>query len=187
MSGTTTGHVPEPPGATPSESTASLRAKMLAAERERLHRFVASLAGDDPYHVEDVVQEALLRAWQLADRLDWRDRPIRLWLFRVARNFIIDGWRKDRDTPVGISAADFPPTLAAPDQVSQAVDRCVLVDALRTLAPAHREAVVHVHMLGSAGEDVARLLGVPRGTVKSRTHHGLRLLRRQLGEHGVAA
>jgi RNA polymerase sigma-70 factor, ECF subfamily len=176
---------PEPSDA--PESTADRREELLLGERDSLHRFVMGLAGHDPYHVEDVVQETLLRAWQLADRLDWRDRPIRMWLFRVARNLLIDGWRKNRTVPVGISTADFADLLVAPDQATQAVDRCVLVDALRSLAPAHREAVVHVHMLDRAGEDVARILGVPSGTVKSRTHHGLRLLRLRLMARGVAA
>lgn len=168
-------------------STADRRERLLLGERDSLHRFVTGLAGHDPHHVEDVVQETLLRAWQFADRLDWRDRPIRMWLFRVARNLLIDGWRKNRTVPIGISAADFADLTPAPDQSAQAVDRCVLVDALRSLAPAHRETVVHVHLLDRTGEDVARILGVPGGTVKSRTHHGLRLLRRHLTAHGVAA
>jgi RNA polymerase sigma-70 factor (ECF subfamily) len=178
---------PEPSGAPESGSTVDRREELLLGERDSLHRFVASLAGHDPYHVEDVVQETLLRAWQLADRLDWRDRPIRMWLFRVARNLLIDGWRKNRTVPVGISIADFADLPVVPDQATQAVDRCVLVDALRSLAPAHREAVVHVHLFDRAGEDIARILGVPSGTVKSRTHHGLRLLRRQLAARGIAA
>ncbi|MFB9248677.1 sigma-70 family RNA polymerase sigma factor [Sphaerisporangium melleum] len=183
----TTGDAPQPPGAVDSATTAGLRAELLIAERERLHHYVAALAGYDPHHVEDVVQETLLRAWQLGDRLDWRDRPIRMWLFRVARNLLIDGLRKDRAVPVGVTATDYPDALTIADETSQVVDRCVLVDALRALAPAHREAVVHVHLLGAAGEDVARLLGVPKGTVKSRTHHGLRRLRHELAERGVAA
>lgn len=168
-------------------ATAGARAELLLAERDSLHRFVRDLAGHDPHHAEDVVQETLLRAWQLADRLDWQDRPIRMWLFRVARNLVIDGWRKDRAVPVGVFAADFPGDMMAPDQTSQVVDHCVLVDALRALGPAHLEAIVHVHLLGTAGSDVARRLGVPRGTVKSRTHHALRILRERLEPSEAAA
>ncbi|GII42038.1 sigma-70 family RNA polymerase sigma factor [Planotetraspora phitsanulokensis] len=186
MSGPT-GDGPQPSGVTTTSSAAPSWTDVLVAERDRLHRFVTSLAGHDPYHVEDVVQETLLRAWQLREELDWRERPIRMWLFRVARNLVIDGWRKDRVTPVGISAADFPEPLAVADPATLAVDRHMLVDALRGLAPVHREVVVHVHMVGTAGAEVARLLGVPRGTVKSRSHHGLRMLRRHFEGRQAAA
>ncbi|MFJ4985612.1 sigma-70 family RNA polymerase sigma factor [Streptomyces sp. NPDC088732] len=159
---------------------------LLVAERDSLRRYVAGLIGRDPHTVEDVVQETLLRAWQSAPLLEWRDRPIRMWLFRVARNLVADRVRRNRTVPVGVTAEDFAAagTASVPDHADEVGDRCVLVAALHTLAPAHREAVARVHLLGEAGEDVARRLGVPRGTVKSRTHHGIRALRDELGARG---
>jgi RNA polymerase sigma-70 factor (ECF subfamily) len=170
-----------------SADPATARWELLLAERDSLYRFVAGLAGHDSHLVEDVVQETLLRAWQAARHLDWQDRPIRMWLFRVARNLVIDDWRRGRAVPVGVAATDFacPPVVA--DEAARAVDRRLVVDALRSLPPPHRDALVYVHLLDWSGDDAARALGVPCGTVKSRTHNGLRMLRRRLVSRRDAA
>lgn len=177
----------DPEGQAEDIPTTSRREQLLLAELASLHRYVRDLAGRDSHHVDDIVQETLLRAWQLRERLDWQGRPIRMWLFRVARNLLIDDWRKGRAIPVGVFATEFPDHLATPDESAHVVDRCVLVDALRALPPAHRETVVHVHLLDVAGADLAHRLGVPKGTVKSRTHTALRVLRERLGPHEAAA
>ncbi len=162
-------------------------AELLLAERESLGRFVGKLVSHDPHQAEDIVQETLLRAWQQADQLDWSDLPIRMWLFRVARHLLIDGWRKDRAVPVGIAAESFPDPAPVRDHATQVLDRRILVDSLRALDPIHREAVVHVHLLGRTGADAARSLGIPGGTLKSRTHYGVRALREHLADRGVVA
>ncbi|WP_433200364.1 sigma-70 family RNA polymerase sigma factor [Dactylosporangium sp. CS-047395] len=152
----------------------------LLREQPALHRYVTSLVTTDPHHVEDIVQETLLRAWQDADRLDRDARPIRMWLFRTARNLVIDAWRKRRAVPAGLApelGADRPDHGNLADTVC---DRVVLTDGLRRLPAAQREILVHVHLLGRAGEDVAAGLGIPPGTVKSRTHHAVRALRAAL-------
>ncbi|MFD7153665.1 sigma-70 family RNA polymerase sigma factor [Kribbella sp. NPDC059898] len=155
--------------------------ELCLAERDSLRRYVTSILGRDSHAVEDVVQETLLRAWQLADRIDWQDRPVRMWLFRVARNLVVDHHRRSgRAVPVGLGAGELEEPVSQPDPAEQVIDRRVLVDVLRGLSPAHREVVARVHLLGHAGEEVAAALGVPIGTVKSRAHNAVRQLRAEL-------
>ncbi|MGW6196256.1 sigma-70 family RNA polymerase sigma factor [Kribbella sp. NPDC055110] len=155
--------------------------ELCLAERESLRRYVASLLGRDTHAVEDVVQETLLRAWQLAERIDWQDRPVRMWMFRVARNLVIDHHRRaGRAVPVGLGATELEEPRSQPDPAEQVIDRRVLVEVLQRLSPAHREVVARVHLLGHAGEDVAAVLGVPIGTVKSRAHNAVRQIRAEL-------
>lgn len=80
---------------------------LLVAERDSLRRYVTGLMTHDPHGVEDVVQETLLRAWQLASYLQWHDRPIRMWLFRVARNLVADRFRRN-PRPDALTSAGMP-------------------------------------------------------------------------------
>ncbi|MFF6959859.1 sigma-70 family RNA polymerase sigma factor [Streptomyces sp. NPDC008317] len=165
----------------PSVAGGELAAARLRGEREALLRYVAKLLAPDLRHAEDVVQETLLRAWLRADQLDWQERPIRPWLFRIAHNLAVDTWRKDRAIPVGSAADVRPDTADWDDLADRVVDRRWLQQAMRRLPYAHHEVLVHVHIYGRGSEEVADVLGIPRGTVKSRTHHALRSLRRELG------
>ncbi|WP_238355159.1 sigma-70 family RNA polymerase sigma factor [Kribbella sandramycini] len=153
---------------------------MCLAERDSLRRYVTSILGRDSHAVEDVVQETLLRAWQLAERIEWQDRPVRMWLFRVARNLVVDQHRREgRAVPVGLDAADFEQARES-DPAEEVTDRRLVVDLLARLSPAHREVVARIHLLGHAGEEVAAVLGVPLGTVKSRAHNAVRQIRAEL-------
>ncbi|MEU9286934.1 sigma-70 family RNA polymerase sigma factor [Streptomyces sp. NPDC048275] len=162
-------------------------AYLIVAERDSLRRFIIGLMGRDVHAAEDVLQETLLRALSRAELLDVHERPIRMWLFRVARNLVVDHRRRDRMVPVGVTPADFAGTPIAHvrDHAGVVEDRSILGAALSALPPAHREAVVRVHLLDQSGADAAAEMGVPRGTVKSRTHHGVRVLRAELERHGV--
>lgn len=168
----------------PPSSSAQVAATHLGNEREVLLRYVAKLVSPDLRLAEDIVQETLLRAWQRADRLDWQDNPIRPWLFRTARNLALDHWRKERSIPVGIAWQGWQQhrdgAAGSGDFTDGVVDRHWLVPALRRLPRPQHEVLVYVHMLGLGGAEVAEALRIPRGTVKSRTHHAIRSLRREL-------
>ncbi len=92
---------------------------------------------------EDVVQETLLRGWQHPEVFDDNERPPRPWLFRPARNVIINASRSSRfRDEVRWPEGSIAPERAGSDEGNAAMDRLLIADALAQLSPEHR-AVVH--------------------------------------------
>jgi RNA polymerase sigma-70 factor (ECF subfamily) len=71
-------------------------------------------------------------------------------------------------------------------QLASIADRAVVVAALRTLSPEHRDVILECYYRGASVAQAAETLGVPMGTVKSRATYALKELRLALEEMGVA-
>ncbi|MFB9236994.1 sigma-70 family RNA polymerase sigma factor [Plantactinospora siamensis] len=143
------------------------------------------LVGGDRQRAEDLVQETLLRAWRHPEALDPGRGSVRGWLFTTARNLAIDAWRR-RSARVGEVVTDnLPEPPQGPDEADRAVEAWTVAEALGRLSPTHREVLVECFYLGRSVAEAAARLGVPAGTVKSRTHYALRSLRLVLAEMGV--
>lgn len=149
-------------------------------------RFAARMLSGDWHRAEDVLQEAALRAWQHSSRLDPNAEGLRPWLFAVVRNLVIDDHRLRQARPPEAGEAGLV-WLTVPDEADHTLTSQVLVEAIRELAPIQREVLLHVYYLGQSVGQAARELGVPPGTVKSRTHYAIRALREQLTSRGLSA
>src|SRR3954467_7461392 len=90
--------------------------------------------------------------------------------------------RRARPTEVGDTALAVVPAV---DEIEQALDRWLIGDALATLSPDHRAVLVETYYRGRSVAEAAATLGVPPGTIKSRTFYALRALRLSLEERGV--
>jgi len=148
--------------------------------------YALRLTGGDRGRSEDIVQETLLRAWRHPEALDSQRGPVRSWLFTVARNVAVDAHRarKARPNEVGDEALA---TVPAVDEIEQALDSWLIADAMSALSSDHRAVIVETYYRGRSVAEAAAALGVPPGTVKSRTFYALRALRLALQERGVTA
>ena len=146
-------------------------------------RYVVGLTGGDRALAQDIVQETLLRAWRNPAVLAGDASP-RGWLFTVAKRLVIDNWRAAQARPHVVT--DDVPERPAADATDRALDRYVVVAALRTLSEEHRAVLVECYLRGATIAQAAATLGVPVGTVKSRLHYGLRALRLALEEMGLS-
>lgn len=141
------------------------------------------LTSRDHARAEDVMQETLLRAWRHWDRLEESHGSVRSWLYTVARNIVIDEWRTRR-TQSEVTVAEVP-EVGGSDDVDRMLQSWVVADALGALSAEHRAVVVECYYRGASVAQAAARLGVPEGTVKSRTHYALRALRLALNERGI--
>lgn len=148
-----------------------------------LLRYALHLTSGDRQRAEDIVQETLLRAWMHPDAIS--DRPARPWLFAVARNLAVDAYRARRARPheVGEEALALVP---APDEADRALESWAVADAIRALRPDHRRVLLETYYRGRSVAEAAAVLGIPPGTVKSRTFYALRALKLELEERGLA-
>jgi RNA polymerase sigma-70 factor (ECF subfamily) len=134
---------------------------------------------------QDVVQETLLRAWRKPAVLERTDRSARGWLFRVARNIAIDQWRSASRRPEVLT--DRIPEQGVKDTAQQTVDRQLVQAALQTLSIEHRQTLFECYFRDASIAEAADTLGVPPGTVKSRTHYALGALRQAIDGMGAVA
>ena len=145
--------------------------------------YILRLTGGDRGQAEDVVQETLLRAWRHPEALT--GRPVRPWLFTVARNLVVDAHRARQARPPEAGEAPLA-VLPAADELDRALESWTVAEALADLSPQHRAVLVETYYRGLSVAETAAVLGIPPGTVKSRTYYALRALKLALEERGLA-
>ena len=148
-----------------------------AAAARRLARTVLQNADD----ADDAAQEAFLLAWRNIARYD-PARPFTPWLMRIVMNAAADLRRKRRvRTTEPIPASALSASASPEEETDRTLFNAQLEAALAELPERQRVAVVLFDAEGYAHADIAAMLGVPEGTVRSDVFHARRALRQALG------
>jgi RNA polymerase sigma-70 factor, ECF subfamily len=136
----------------------------------------------DRDRADDAVQQALLQAWRAADRFD-PSQPLGPWLYTITRRVCIDLYRQDHRAPVpdadAMSRAD---RAGEPDGVDPLLARWDMRRVLDRLPAQERIVIELVHHDGLTHAEAAERLGLPVGTIKSRSWRAYRRLGRMLGD-----
>ena len=144
-----------------------------------LRRMATQLAGD-PHRGDDLVQQAITRLfthWRRARRSDNLDA----YVYKVLVRVFLDE-RRLRWSSVRLRATDAEPATGI-DAVAGVEDRLLLRSALATLPPKQRAVLVLRFLVDRSVAEVAEILDIAPGTVKSQTHDGLAALRRLLTDN----
>lgn len=161
--------------------------ELAAASTPWMTRTATALAGD-PHRGQDLVQEALVRAYVHWRKVRSADDP-RAYLRRILVRCHLDAVRspKRRELAQG-SPEEVAGHRADPrDGYAGVHDRAPLLDALGRLTTRQRAVVVLRFLEDVDVAGTAESLGISAGTVKSTTHDALRLLRGHLGDDGLVA
>ncbi|MEV5646082.1 sigma-70 family RNA polymerase sigma factor [Streptomyces flaveolus] len=151
-----------------------------------LYQYVLRMLGGDTYRTEDILQETLLRCWNKKALTDSEGMAVRPWMFRVARNLVIDAHRTRKTRPTEVSGDSWLNDMSAEvDVIERMLSSVVVRDALQTLTPTHREALQETIFADRTTQQAAEALGVPQGTVKSRVYYALRSLKATLEVEGI--
>jgi len=155
---------------------------LYARYRRPLFGYVLRAVDGDFQHAEDIVQETMMRAWQKSSELE-PDRAGR-WLFVVARNLVISRHRRreSRAGEVPLGEREFE---AVGDDINDVLQAWQVGEVLQELSQDHRRVIIELFYRGRTVSEVARLLMIPAGTVKSRSYYALHALRAALEERGV--
>ena len=146
-----------------------------------VYRYVANRVGR-PSDAEDLAQLVFVKALESLPRYEQRGVPFGGWLFRLARNVVIDHVRTRREhvtlDVIGEKSTDD----QGPDELAvlrQEMDS--IAHALRRLTPEQREAVELRFFAGLSAKEAAEAMGRQEGTVRGLQFRAIAALRRELG------
>ena len=153
---------------------------LVEQEIPRLRRYARALTrGSD--RADDLVQDTLLRA--LTKLHLWQPgTDIRAWLFTIMHHQYVNTVRREAREAASVDIEHISSTLVATTDPTARRQLVELDQALAKLSPEHREVLLLVGLEGMDYENVARILGVPTGTVRSRLSRGRKRLRELIGK-----
>ena len=131
-----------------------------------------------PEIAEELMQEALMRVYQRAHQFDASKAQASTWIFRIARNLMIDNLRKDKITP---KQEEYSESEIELEYEHQPMLDGKKIQKLMQSLPHNQTQVVHLtYFLGLSHSQIAQKLSMPIGTVKSNLRLAVKHLRSEL-------
>ena len=160
---------------------------LYARHNGRVYRFIVRLTGNTSL-AEDLVSEVFLDVWRQAEGFESKSQ-VSTWLLAIARYKALSALRRRSDEHLDDRmAATIEDTADDPETAVYKVDRNAIVQkCLTRLSPAHREVLDLVYYHEKSVDEVARIVGVPAATVKTRMFYARNKMADLLKQSGVSA
>ena len=160
---------------------------LYARHNVRVYRFIVRLTGNTSL-AEDLVSEVFLDDWRQAEGFESKSQ-VSTWLLAIARYKALSALRRRSDEHLDDRmAATIEDTADDPETAVYKVDRNAIVQkCLTRLSPAHREVLDLVYYHEKSVDEVARIVGVPAATVKTRMFYARNKMADLLKQSGVSA
>jgi RNA polymerase sigma-70 factor (ECF subfamily) len=152
-------------------------ARLLEAEIPRLRRYSRALARGDIARADDLVQNCLTRAVSKQD-LWQRGSDLRAWLFTILHNQYVNDVRRSAREGTKIDVEEVAPILPVPPNAMPSLELRDLEIAMGKLPHEQRQVILLAGLEGMSYEEIASILQIPVGTVRSRISRGRDQLRR---------
>jgi RNA polymerase sigma-70 factor (ECF subfamily) len=153
----------------------------------RLRRFLRHQVGDD-HAAEDLLQQTFMKMIEALPRYRSRGLPFGAWVFRIARNLVIDGRRTAHPAAPIEAAVDRPADGDGPERAAELADeRAQLLVAIDGLPADQRDVVVWRFFGELSPAETGALMGRSAEAVRSLQHRAILALRARLGADGSVA
>jgi len=158
---------------------------LFARHNVRVFRFLIRMVGNEAT-AEDLLNEVFVHVWRTADRFEARSQ-VSTWILGIARYKALTALRSrsfdELDDEVAESIED---SADDPETTMQKTERSAILQAcLAQLSSAHREVVDLVYYHEQSIEEVARIIGVPQNTVKTRVFHARKRIAELMAAQGL--
>lgn len=155
-------------------------AKLYEEYLPRIYRYI-SLRVRNQTEVEDLTEQVFLKALESGPSFKWRGAPVSSWLFRIARNQVIDHWRTDKSKRMLPLDPSVMNDNSDPEKEAERnADVRRVIQELGHLTKAQREVIELRFAGGLSTAEVASILRKSQGSVKVMQHSALAVLRRRL-------
>lgn len=149
---------------------------------DAVYAFSYRLTGDRA-QADDLAQETFMKAWRFIDRYT-ADTNAKAWLFRICRNAFINEWRSRKTQPRTRDIEDpsvrLLPVAETPRNERMGDEVMLAVNALSE----HFRSVILLDLEDFTYEEIAAILDIPIGTVRSRLHRARNILAKKLQVYG---
>jgi len=148
---------------------------------DSIYRFIY-LRVEDQQTAEDIAANVFLKAWEKLDSYTFRGVPFRAWLFRIARNAVIDHYRTRKETApleavIGVKDESFMPVS---ERVGLSLEADKVMVAMQELTGDQRNVLTLKLVHGLNTQEVAKALGKRQGAVRALQMRGLQALAKVL-------